>query len=273
MADLLLQLSEDFFFEPYVWVAGSTAFPRSHPVREFISLAAIVALGAMLLYFSVATAAYYLLFDRTILDDKRALPNQIRKEIRHTLESVPTGTLVTTAVFALEVRGHSLLFDDLSDRTPLWHVGSLVWFFAFTDCFVYFAHRGLHDIKFLYKYVHKPHHAWKVTSPFASHAFHPFDGFAQSLPYHIFVFLFPLNKYVYLAAYVGVNFWTVSIHDGYCCVPAFLRGIINGAAHHTDHHSYFNYNHGQYTTLWDRIGGTYREPDAEKELRLASKAA
>ena len=35
---------------------------------------------------------------------------------------------------------------------------------------------------------------WLVPTPFASHAFHWLDGFAQSSPYHIFVFLFPLHK-------------------------------------------------------------------------------
>ena len=39
--------------------------------------------------------------------------------------------------------------------------------------------------------------------------------------------------------------------------------IINGAACHTMHHLYFNYNYGQFTTLWDRLGGSYRKPNEE----------
>lgn len=39
--------------------------------------------------------------------------------------------------------------------------------------------------------------------------------------------------------------------------------IINGAACHTMHHLYFNYNYGQFTTLWDRLGGSYRQPNDE----------
>ena len=39
--------------------------------------------------------------------------------------------------------------------------------------------------------------------------------------------------------------------------------VVNGAACHTMHHLYFNYNYGQYTTLWDRLGGSYREPNEE----------
>lgn len=29
------------------------------------------------------------------------------------------------------------------------------------------------------------------------------------------------------------------------------------------HHLYFNYNYGQFTTLWDRMGGSYRKPNDE----------
>lgn len=35
---------------------------------------------------------------------------------------------------------------------------------------------------------------FKIPTPFASHAFHPLDGFLQSLPYHLYPFIFPLNK-------------------------------------------------------------------------------
>lgn len=76
--------------------------------------------------------------------------------------------------------------------------------------------------------------------------FQRLDGFLQSVPYHIYVFLFPMHKVVYLVLFICVNIWTISIHDG----EYFTHSqIINGAAHHTLHHLYFNYNYGQYFTL------------------------
>lgn len=50
------------------------------------------------------------------------------------------------------------------------------------------------------------------------------------------------------------------IHDGEYVSQS---SIINGAACHTMHHLYFNHNYGQFTTLWDRIGGSYRQPNIE----------
>ena len=38
------------------------------------------------------------------------------------------------------------------------------------------------------------------------------------------------------------------------------------------HHLYFNYNYGQYTTLWDRLAGSYRQPNQElftKESKMS----
>jgi lathosterol oxidase len=40
------------------------------------------------------------------------------------------------------------------------------------------------------------------------------------------------------------------------------------------HHLYFNYNYGQFTTLWDRIGGSYRKPNEElfrRETKMGKK--
>lgn len=88
------------------------------------------------------------------------------------------------------------------------------------------------------------------------------DGFLQSCPYHIYPFLFPLHKVLYLVLFVFVNVWTVSIHDGDYRVPATLKPFVNGSAHHTDHHLFYNYNYGQFFTLWDRIGGSFRNPSS-----------
>lgn len=74
-----------------------------------------------------------------------------------------------------------------------------------------------------------------------------------------FSFIFQI---AYLSLFVFVNIWTISIHDGDYRIPSPLRFLINGAAHHVDHHLFFNYNYGQYFTLWDHIGGSYRYPSA-----------
>jgi lathosterol oxidase len=122
------------------------------------------------------------------------------------------------------------LYDEIPSISSL--IVSIGSFILFTDALIYWIHRGLHYPS-AYRLLHKVHHTWKIPTPFASHAFHPVDGFLQSCPYHVYIFLFPMNKWVYLGLFVFVNFWTVSIHDGDFRVPFALRPFINGAAHHT----------------------------------------
>jgi Delta7-sterol 5-desaturase len=80
------------------------------------------------------------------------------------------------------------------------------------------------------------------------------------VPYHLFPFIFPLQKFSYLLLFVFIQFWTIMIHDGEYLAS---HPLINGAANHSHHHLHFNYNYGQFFTVFDRLGGTYRMPDAE----------
>ncbi|XP_025100761.1 lathosterol oxidase-like isoform X2 [Pomacea canaliculata] len=258
--DLVLHTVDYYFLTPYVY---SKDWPEDDPWRQLISLFLIASVGGYLLYFAMATISFYAVYDQRLLEHPQILRNQIRREIICTVKSVPLMSILTVAVFFVEVRGYSKLYDNVGD-SPLgwfWVVLSCFTFVAFTDAFIYWIHRGLHH-RSVYRYLHKTHHTWKVPTPFASHAFHPVDGFLQSCPYHIYPFLFPLHKVTYLVLFVFVNFWTVSIHDGVYSVPKCLQPFINGSAHHTDHHLFYNYNYGQFFTLWDHIGGSFCNPTA-----------
>jgi lathosterol oxidase len=221
-----------------------------------------------IIYFVFATLSYVFVFDKETFKHPKYLKNQIWMEIKQTNISMPFMSLMTLPFFLAEVRGYTKLYDTTADGPGRWYdIAQFGFFLVWTDCIVYWIHRGLHHPR-LYKTLHKPHHKWIVPTPYAAYAFHPVDGFAQSLPYHFFPFFFPLQKLVYVGMFVFINLWTVMIHDGEYVANS---PIINGAACHTMHHLYFNYNYGQYTTLWDRLGGSYRKPDPElfkKEMKM-----
>lgn len=234
-------------------------FARSNIFRIALSTFLITAFFGWVLYFSVATFSYFTVFDKKIFNHPRYLKNQVWLEIHQATTAIPVMVLLTLPFFLLELQGFSRLYFDVNESTGGWKaiVYQIPSFILFTDCGIYFIHRWLHWPA-VYKRLHKPHHKWIVCTPFASHAFHPVDGWAQSLPYHLFPLVFRLHKVSYLALFTFVNFWTVMIHDG-----AYLSNdpVVNGTACHTVHHLYFNYNYGQFTTLWDRLGRSYRRPD------------
>ncbi|KAM6173526.1 lathosterol oxidase [Erethizon dorsatum] len=257
--DYVLNGADYYFFTPYVY---PSTWPEDDIFRQTISLLIVTNLGAFVLYFFCATLSYYFIYDHSLMKHPQFLKNQVYREIKFTVQSMPWISIPTVGLFLLEVKGYSKLYDNIEfPHGWLYLVTSIIAFLFFTDMLIYWIHRGLHH-KLVYKRIHKPHHMWKIPTPFASHAFHPLDGFLQSLPYHIYPFIFPLHKLVYLGLYIFVNIWTISIHDGDFRVPQIFRPFINGSAHHTDHHLLFDYNYGQYFTLWDRIGGSFKNPSS-----------
>ncbi|KAH6654769.1 hypothetical protein BKA67DRAFT_691734 [Truncatella angustata] len=238
----------------------TSAWQRDNIWRQTLTLYMLTWIFGTVLYLICATLSYVFIFDKATLKHPKVLKNQVSLEIKHALASTPYIALLTTPLFLLEVRGYSKLYATMADGPGLWYdIAQFPLVILFTDFGIYWIHRFMHHPR-VYKYIHKPHHKWVVPTPYASVAFHPVDGFLQSFPYHLYPFLFPLHRYTYLGLFFFVQIWTVVIHDG---EYVSKNEIINGAACHTMHHLYFNYNYGQFTTLWDRIGGSYRRPDEE----------
>lgn len=61
-----------------------------------------------------------------------------------------------------------------------------------------------------------------------------------------------------MVMYAFVKLWSVSIHDRNSLVENWF---VNGASHHDIHHRKYNFNYGQYFTIWDRIGSSHLEAD------------
>lgn len=267
--DLVLQKADTYFFTPFLY---GNAWSPDDWKRQLLSLCLLVNIGSSVLYFTTASLNFFFIFDHRLMKHPLILNSQIRKEIAVSFFSIVFNSCSTAIIFFFEVRGYSKLYWEPSyerastiHQTPFGYVTNIVvdivCFMLFTDSLIYWIHRGLHD-KRIYKYIHKVHHYWKVPTPFASHAMHPLDTFLQGAPYHLYAFLFPVHKLVYLGMFLFVNIWAVSVHDDIYLVPQILQPIVNGSAHHTDHHLLSNYNFGQFFTIWDRIGGTFRRPSA-----------
>ena len=90
-------------------------------------------------------------------------------------------------------------------------------------------------------------------------AFHPVDGVAQSLAYHLLPLVYPMPKVLYLTLFVAVQVWTPCIHEGNPFPDAITHHpFINGPNHHENHHLFFTTNYGQYFTLFDKLFKSYR---------------
>ncbi|TFK40155.1 C5-sterol desaturase [Crucibulum laeve] len=248
-------------------ITAVSAWPRDYIPRQLLSLCVLTLFGIHALYFIFAGLSYKYIFNHDMMRHPRFLKNQVKLEIQSSLRAFPSLLILMLPLFQAEVMGYSKLYKGLDTYGYTYLFLSVPMFLLFTDYCIYWIHRWLH-IPFLYKMLHKPHHKWIVPTPFASHAFHPLDGYAQSLPYHLFIFLFPMHRGVYLVLFVFVNCWTILIHDSDMITGHPLEKVINGPAHHTLHHLYFTVNYGQYFTWADRVGGSYRHPESSLDPLL-----
>ncbi|KAL0576485.1 c-5 sterol desaturase [Marasmius crinis-equi] len=251
-------------------VQNVSAWPRTYVPRQILSLSVITLLGIHVLYFLFAGLSYYFIFNHDMMRHPRFLKNQVRLEIEASLRAFPVMTVLTLPFFQAEVMGKTKLYDSVDEYGWAYLILSVPLYLLFTDYCIYWIHRWLH-IPVIYKALHKPHHKWIIPTPWASHAFHPVDGWAQSVPYHTFIFLFPMHRVLYLVLFVAVNFWSIFIHDSDMITGHALENVINGPAHHTLHHIYFTVNYGQYFTWADRAGNSYRHPDSSLDPLLEVK--
>ncbi|KAJ6628775.1 C5-sterol desaturase, partial [Mycena sp. CBHHK59/15] len=248
-----------------------SAWSREYIPRQILSLSIITLVGIHLLYFVFAGLSYRYIFNQDMKRHPRFLKNQVKLEIQSSLQAFPAITLMTLPWFLAEARGYSKLYDGLDTYGYPYLFASAPFFLLFTDYCIYWVHRWLH-IPAIYKALHKAHHKWIIPTPFASHAFHPIDGYLQSVPYHLFIFLFPVHRMLYLGMFVFVNFWSIFIHDSDMITGHPLESVINGPAHHTLHHIYFTVNYGQYFTWADRVSKSYRQPESGLDPLLEIKA-
>mmetsp|Transcript_2137 Transcript_2137/g.5004 ORF Transcript_2137/g.5004 Transcript_2137/m.5004 type:complete len:273 (+) Transcript_2137:123-941(+) len=237
-------------------------------LRRFIVTTIFFAIGGQLLYFSLATASYlyYFKLRKNVYFPKwTPSPKQVREEIKLSVVSMTIMAVMTSPIVMLE-ESYGKFYHDISERGIAYFVFSIFLFIAFSDSLIYWIHRGLHHPS-VYSYVHKPHHQFIETTPYSSHAFHPVDGFLQGLPYQLFVLIFPIHNWLHLCLFLFVNIWTVNIHDRLTMVSFF--GLVNGAGHHNIHHLKNTSNYGQYLTLWDRLCGTFHEPNPNEWINQA----
>ncbi|KAI0768137.1 hypothetical protein BD413DRAFT_566988 [Trametes elegans] len=250
----------------------ASAWPRDYLPRQAISLLVLTLVGIHIIYFIFAGLSYQFIFNHDMMKHPRFLKNQVKQEVQSSLAAFPLMTLLTLPWFLGEIRGYSKMYDDVDEYGWAYFFLSIPLFLVFTDYCIYWIHRWEHH-PICYKWLHKPHHKWIIPTPWASYAFHPLDGYFQSIPYHLFPYVFPQHKKLHLGLFVLVNFWTILIHDSDMITGHPLENLINGPAHHTLHHIYFTVNYGQYFTWADKMGKSYRQPLSELDPLHEVKAA
>lgn len=267
------------------WILGTSKIGDAYDpsqyslLRKFSVMWVFLTVFTYALYFTLCPLAYWWHFVRKDKDGKnnarwtgREGKDQVKNEIVLSTWSIAVMTFMIAPFELMVEAGWTKLYWDVDKYGKAYFFLTPLLFLVFSDTCIYWIHRGLHH-RLVYAPVHKLHHKYKDTTPFSAYAFHPLDGWLQGCPYHLFIFLFPMHHMTYFISLAIVGLWTINIHDR----VTMQLPHVNGAAHHTIHHTMFNYNYGQYFTFWDKIGGSYRNPMlyppyAEKSPALTASA-
>ena len=149
--------------------------------------------------------------------------------------------------------------------TPTWWMTAIeytAYFFLF-DTWFYWLHRLMHKEP-IYYWVHKLHHLSTSTNVMTNFSVNPLESLINGGFVPLFILLIPIHRET-MAFITPTNvLMGLLIHSGYEFFPRWwnkswaTKWFIT-ATFHDQHHKYFNYNFGGYTTVWDRICGTMRK--------------
>jgi sterol desaturase/sphingolipid hydroxylase (fatty acid hydroxylase superfamily) len=136
-----------------------------------------------------------------------------------------------------------------------------VYFFAF-DTYFYWLHRLMH-VEPIYTWVHKLHHYSTSPNPLTTLSVSPLESLINGGFVPLFTLLFTVHDST-MALITPTNIiMGLYVHSGYEFLPrwwnkTWLTRWFITTTFHDQHHKYFKWNFGGYTTIWDFICGTVR---------------
>jgi Delta7-sterol 5-desaturase len=150
------------------------------------------------------------------------------------------------------------------DQPTSWWVIALeyVGYFITFDTWFYWLHRWMHREP-VYSWVHELHHRSTSPNVVTTFSVHPFESFINGGWLVIYITALDIHAESMIFISATAPLMGLYVHSGYEFFPRWwnkswaTKWFIT-ATFHDQHHKYFNYNYGGYTTVWDRICGTTR---------------
>ncbi|KAK3294106.1 uncharacterized protein B0H64DRAFT_324900 [Chaetomium fimeti] len=229
------------------WLQSSQFLWQRHGLcRQSISIFLVTWLSSSLFYLLFGTVCYYRNFDQSLKKQPKFRPNQIRSEITASLTALLVFNVLTVPIFVAQVRGFAKIYA-FGTGSAWYEVAQYPLFVLFSDTCMYWLHRAFHH-PVLFRMAHYKHHMFVIPTPFSAYAFDPLEGWIMSLPIYAYSFIWPMSDVGQLVVFFVTNIWTFLLHD-------------NRDQFHTVHHKSIQFNFGQFSDMWDRLGGTYADPD------------
>lgn len=205
------------------------------------------------------------IFSRFKIRYKSASLSQIKRELKNSSYTFLIFGVIAVIIMYMREANYIVLSLELENQSVLNILADFLILFLAHDFYFYWMHRAIHGKKF-YKMIHHEHHKSVLTSPFTSFSFHWSEAILESIFLPIFLFIggewsglslglfLIVSKVFNIIGHMGYDFF----HDRIINLP--LLKLLNTSIIHDSHHLYSRYNFGLYTTIWDRLFGTFHQP-------------
>lgn len=149
-------------------------------------------------------------------------------------------------------------------------------YFIGFDTWFYWLHRLMHKEP-VYTWVHKIHHFSTSPNMLTTFSVSPLESLVNGGWVPLFTALFTVHRDTMVLIAPTNVLMGLYVHSGYEFFPrwwnkSWLTKWFITATFHDQHHRYFNYNYGGYTTIWDWICGTVRPKYLADYDRIKSRA-
>ncbi len=183
-------------------------------------------------------------------------------------QRLPLILLNLTILAALTTVSLYFFADTIFETSvPVWWLipVQVVFIFIIDDAWFYFAHRLMHENKFLLRKIHSIHHQAITPFPLEYIYVHPLEWMIGSvgsfLGIGVLLLIMPVNFYAFLVYGVIRNLHEVEIHSDLRSPIAKYIPFLNPTENHDLHHSKVKGNYASMFTIWDRVFGTVLTKD------------
>lgn len=134
------------------------------------------------------------------------------------------------------------------------------------DTYQYFLHRCMHQSKFLYRNFHSEHHKLVVPYTYGAIYNEPFEGFLFDIVGG--VLSYTLSGMSPRTSIYFYCFATIKNVDDHCAMllpvnpfRLFRNNVVFHDFHHQHHGGKYNFSQ-PFFVFWDRVLGTYKDPNS-----------
>ena len=198
----------------------------------------------------------------TCINRKVPSDRQVSDELMHSLKSLLIFVLGSLYVYFGVKNGWIQVYASISEKGWAHYLLTLVGLVAIHDTWFYWTHRLFHS-RPVFRWAHRRHHQSVHTTPLSAFSFDAFEALTHAAIAPVAYSWFAVHPSTFVIFQLVMALQNLSAHSGFEWVSERMRRSVllsvwvSSTVHHS-HHQRADRNFGLYTTIWDRLMGTYR---------------